>query len=195
MQGHARMAAGHEHKEEKKARQEKLSRQDKRMIWRFVIIYFVLMGLFFFLMGFAPLQKYFDVNDLYSKAIVFVTHNILTLFQVQSAYHGTVISLQGISLQVLFGCNGLEAVMIYAIAILAFPAPWKKKMLGIVGGVVILQIINIVRIVGLAYAAVNYRSLFKILHIYVAQGVMIAIALGIFFLYLSYARKEERIVV
>ncbi len=189
------MAQGHEHRDGEKPRQERHSRQDKRMIWRFIITYFVLMGLFFFLMGFAPIQKYFDVNDLYSKAIVFITHHILALFQVQSSYYGSVISLPGISLQVLFGCNGLEAVMIYAIAILAFPAPWKTKMIGIVGGFVILQVINIVRIVGLAYAAVNYRSLFKILHIYVAQGVMIAIALGVFFLYLSYARKEQRTVV
>jgi exosortase/archaeosortase family protein len=189
------MASGHKQGEGERDRQEKRSRQDKRMVWRFVVTYFVLMGIFFFLMGFAPIQKYFDVNDLYSKAIVFVTHHILALFQVQSSYYGSVISLPGISLQVLFGCNGLEAVMIYAIAILAFPAPWKKKLLGIIGGFVVLQIINIVRIVGLAYAAAHYRSLFKILHIYVAQGVMIAIALGVFFLYLNYAKKEQRTVV
>lgn len=82
--------------------------------------------------------------------------------------------------------------MIYAIAIIAFPAPWKKRLLGIAAGLLIIQVINIFRIVGLAYAAVNHRELFKILHIYVAQGIMIAIALGIFLVYLYYATTKKQ---
>ena len=164
-------------------------RKQKLNIWRFLIIYFVLTGLFFLFTFFEPVQKKFDVNNLYSKLIVFITHHILNLFHIQSSYHGTIITLPGVSLDVLFGCNGLEAVMIYSIAILAFPAAWKKKLIGIIVGFIIIQVINIIRIVGLAYAAVNYREVFKILHIYIAQGLMIAIALGTFFIYLNYARR------
>jgi hypothetical protein len=92
---------------------KKRDRGAKTGILRFVVIYFGLMGLFFLLMGFRPLQKYFDVNDLYSKFIVVLTHNILVLLQIKSSFAGTVINLPGISLDVLFGCNGLETVMIY----------------------------------------------------------------------------------
>jgi exosortase/archaeosortase family protein len=140
-------------------------------------------------MGFRPLQKYFDVNDLYSKFIVVLTHNILVLLQIKSSFAGTVINLPGISLDVLFGCNGLETVMIYSIAVIAFPAAWNRKLVGIAGGFLLIQIINIMRIVGLAYAAVHMKPVFEILHIYVAQGIMIAIALGIFFIYIYYAKR------
>jgi exosortase/archaeosortase family protein len=163
----------------------------KPKLLRFLITYFVLIGIFFLIMSFKPLQKYFVVDTLYSNFIVMITHHILNLLQIQSSYHGTVINFPGISLTVLFGCNGLEAVMIYSIAILAFPAPWKKKLIGIAGGLLIIQVINILRIVGLAYAAVNHKELFKILHIYVAQGIMIAIALGIFLVYLNNATTEK----
>lgn len=143
-------------------------------------------------MGFKPVREHFAVDTVYSNLIVILTHHILSLFQIQSSYDGTTLSLPGISLNVLFGCNGLEAVMIYAIAIIAFPAPWKKRLLGIAAGLLIIQVINIFRIVGLAYAAVNHRELFKILHIYVAQGIMIAIALGIFLVYLYYATTKKQ---
>jgi exosortase/archaeosortase family protein len=158
-------------------------------ILRFVVIYFGLMALFFMLMGFRPLQNYFNVNDLYSNFIAFLTNKVLGLLQIKSSFSGSVVNLPGVSLDILFGCNGLETVMIYSIAVIAFPAAWKKKLVGIVGGFVLLQIINILRIVGLAYAAVNMKPVFEILHIYVAQGIMIAIALGIFFIYIYYARK------
>jgi len=174
------------------AKSEKIS--PKRSMLRFVIIYVVLMGIFFLIMGFKPIREYFVVDTLYSNFIVIVTHHILSVLNIQSSYHGTVISFPGISLNVLFGCNGLEAVMIYSIAILAFPAPWKTKLAGIAAGLLIIQVINIVRIVGLAYAAANHMEIFRIMHIYVAQGIMIAIALGIFFVYLHYATKLSRLV-
>jgi len=168
---------------------------DRISIWRFVLTYLVLMGIFFLLMGFAPLQKYFDINNLYSKSIVFITHVALSLMKTQSSYHGTIINLPGISLDVMFGCNGLEAVMIYSIAVIAFPAKWKKRLIGIIGGFLVIQIINLIRIVFLAYSGVHFKALFKVLHIYVAQGIMIAVALGIFLIYLNYAGrgKEEAV--
>jgi exosortase/archaeosortase family protein len=159
---------------------------------RFILTYIILSGVFFFLMGFAPIHKYIDINDLYSKSIVFITHSILLIFNVSSSYHGTILALPNISLDVMFGCNGLEAVMIYSIAVIAFPASWKNKLIGITAGFLIIQVVNLLRIVTLAYVAVEFYSMFKTIHVYVAQGIMIAVALAIFFIYLNYeGRKKE----
>jgi exosortase/archaeosortase family protein len=82
--------------------------------------------------------------------------------------------------------------MIYSVAVLAFPATWRKKVYGIIAGFLIIQIINIVRIVGLAYAGVYLQNIFHYIHIYVAQGIMIAIALGTFFLYLAFTKTNAK---
>jgi exosortase H (IPTLxxWG-CTERM-specific) len=161
----------------------------KPQLVRFLITYFMLMGIGYLAVTLTPVNE----SGLYSHVIIVITHHILNLFQIQSSYQGTVIDLPGVSLNVLFGCNGLEAVMIYSIAVIAFPSAWKKKLIGIAGGLLIIQAINIIRIVGLAYAAVHHASLFKILHVYVAQGIMIAVALGIFLAYLNYATKEKQL--
>ena len=161
-------------------------------IRRFALTYLILMGAFFLLIGLKPIQDIIDLNGLYSKGVVILTSGILETLCISSNYQGSVIKLPSIALDVRFGCNGLEAVMIYAVAVIAFPAPWKKKLIGILGGFVALQVINILRIASLAYSAIHFKSLFEYMHIYVAQGLMIAVSLGIFFVYLNYANSSKQ---
>ncbi len=155
-------------------------------IVRFIVTYVVLMGVFFLLLGFAPVRNIIDINGAYSNVIVIITAKILGLFGITSTYYGSLINLPSISLDVAFGCNGLEAVMIYCVAVLTFPASWKNRGLGIVLGFLVIQVLNLIRIVALAYAGVYHKDLFDLVHLYVAQGVMIAVALGTFVLYLTY---------
>ena len=161
-------------------------------IRRFALTYLILMGAFFLLIGLKPIQDIIDLNGLYSKGVVILTSGILETLCISSNYQGSVIKLPSIALDVRFGCNGLEAVMIYAVAVMAFPAPWKNKVLGIAGGFVAIQVINILRIASLAFSAIHFKSLFEYIHIYVAQGLMIAVSLGIFFIYLNYAKSSQQ---
>ncbi len=160
-------------------------------IIRFIVTYVVLMGVFFLLLGLAPVREVIDVNGAYSNVIVIITAKILGLFGITSTYAGTLINLPSITLDVEFGCNGLEAVMIYCVAVLTFPASWKNRILGIVLGFLVIQVLNLIRIVALAYAGVYHKDLFELVHLYVAQGVMIAVALGTFVLYLTYISNGD----
>ena len=154
---------------------------------RFIVTYVVLMGLFFLLIGLEPIKQILDINGGYSNAIVIVTAKILGIFGIDPiTYQGTLLHLPSISLDVEFGCNGLEAVMIYTVAVITFPATLKNKLIGFIGGFLVIQVLNLIRIAALAYTGVYHRDLFDLIHIYVAQGVMIAVALGTFVLYLSY---------
>lgn len=153
--------------------------------------YLILMGAFFLLIGLKPVQDFIDLNGLYSKGVVILTTRILGALSIPCTYQGSILKLPSIALDVRFGCNGLEAVLIYAIAVIAFPARWGKRVLGIAGGFIVLQGINVLRIVSLAYSAIHFKNLFDYVHIYVAQGLMIAVALGIFFVFLNYAKNPR----
>lgn len=159
-------------------------------IKRFALMYLVLMGAFFFIIGYTPLQKVIDVNGAYTRGVVLVTAKLLGIMSVPCTVHNSLLQMPSISLDVRFGCNGLEAVMIYSVAVVAFPSTWKKRLLGILAGFVVIQVINIFRIAGLAYAGVHFRSLFEYIHIYIAQGMMIAVSLGLFFIYLHYVKPD-----
>lgn len=160
-------------------------------IRRFSVTYIILMGAFFLLVGLKPVQDIIDLNGLYTDGVVAVTSKILKMAGTACTYRGSIIQLPSVSLDVRFGCNGLESVMIYSVAVMSFPSTWKKRFIGIGGGFVILQVINILRITALAYSGIRFKSLFDYIHIYVAQGVMIAVSLGIFFIYINYAKEHK----
>ncbi|MCH7614096.1 MAG: archaeosortase/exosortase family protein [Candidatus Marinimicrobia bacterium] len=158
---------------------EKNKGTDSRVIKRFIMHYFILMAVFVFLKDSEFIQNIIDINGLYSESIVFFTSKALGLMGVSSTYHGSIIQLPSISFDIKFGCNGLEAVMIYAIGVIAFPGDWKNKFMGIAAGLIILQIINLIRIISLAWSGVYYKAIFETMHIYVSPGIMIAISLFI----------------
>lgn len=101
------------------------------------------------------------LERLSTRGVVILTSKILEILGIQGTYQGSIIRLPSIALDVRFGCNGLEAVMIYAVAVIAFPTPWKNRLTGIVGGFVAIQVINILRIASLAYSAIHFKSLFE----------------------------------
>jgi len=176
----------------KKKRQSERVSEPRKGIKKFILSYVLLTGLFCFLIAYRPIQNLVDLNGLYSGSVVFLTGKVLNFFGIPSICRGSIIQLPSIALDVKFGCSGLEAVMIYCIAVVAFPSPWKERIIGIVLGFVVIQAVNIIRIAGLAYAGIHYKQLFDYIHIYVAQGIMIAVSLGIFFIYLSYAKTAEK---
>jgi exosortase H (IPTLxxWG-CTERM-specific) len=192
------MASNKKRKLSKKAKEveirpdEKQKRKDGISVWRFAVTYLALMGLFYLLIGLKQVENVINLNGLYTKGVVILTSKILEVLSIPSTYQGSVIKLPSTALDVRFGCNGLEAVMIYSVAVIAFPASWKDKLMGILGGFLVIQVINILRISSLAYSAIHFKDLFEYIHIYIAQGMMIAVSLGVFFIYLNYAKASQK---
>ncbi len=156
---------------------------------RFLVFYVALMAVVAFAMSFEPIKQILDINGLYTKAIVKGTAWLLKPFGLVRGVEGSIIHLSHISLDVKFGCNGLEAFLIYMVGVIAFPASWRQKLLGVVVGFFVIQLFNLLRIVALGYFGSHFSSYFYIFHIYVAQGIMIAISFVLFISWLSYVNK------
>ncbi len=170
---------------------DRKERNGKREIVRFISVYILLTAAFLLLIGLEPVKKIVDINGSYTRLVVLLTAMLLKPFDVVEGINGSIIQLRGISLNVLFGCNGLEAFLIYAAAVLAFRASWGKRLFGIVIGFLVLQLLNVLRITALGIVGVYFRDFFYYFHVYVAQGIMIAFALVMFMAYMSYANKNK----
>lgn len=175
----------------KGGRNAKEGATDGMSIRRFLITYSILMLVFFFLVWFKPILQIIDLDGVYTKSVVIASSKTLNMLGLPCSYRGSIIALPPLSFDVKFGCNGLEAVMIYSFAVAAYPAHWKKKLVGIAAGFFILQAANILRILLLVYSGIYLKNLFGFIHIYIAQGIMVALALGIFFIYLNNAKNAE----
>ena len=89
------------------------------------------------------------------------------------------------------GCNGLEAVAILAAAVLAFPASWRQRGLGLLAGITGIQLLNIVRTSSL-FLFLKYKpDWFQILHTGVWQTLLVVAALGFFIFWSGRQRMEH----
>lgn len=170
--------------------EKKKDKEKNLVVLKFMITYVILMGLGLLLIGLESVKKVLDINGIYTDMIVYLSALFLKPFDIVQGISGSVINLKGISMNVRFGCNGLEAFMIYTVAVLSFPAGKWKKLIGISAGFILLQFFNVLRIAGLGLSGVYLKEYFYYFHIYVAQGIMIAIALVLFLVYLNYATKK-----
>ncbi|KWT94230.1 archaeosortase/exosortase family protein [Candidatus Magnetominusculus xianensis] len=132
-----------------------------------------------------------NISELLTKLIVIQSTKALSLINMKTTYTGSNISIYlktvaapHFVMDVQFGCNGMEAMLIYISAVAAFPASWKRKLLGMASGVILIHVGNVLRIVLLGFIGINHRWLFSYFHVYIFQGMMIAFALAIFFMYL-----------
>jgi archaeosortase B (VPXXXP-CTERM-specific) len=72
-------------------------------------------------------------------------------------------------------CTGVFVLVIYAAFLLAYPASWLQRLVGIAGGVLVLEVVNVVRLVLLTMIASSWPQLFDYFHEYIWQGVFVAL--------------------
>lgn len=88
-------------------------------------------------------------------------------------------SLDGVYVsRVVEGCNALSVIILFAAFVVAFKGEWKKTLLFILGGSVLIHILNVIRIGLLSIALLHYPQYEHILH-----GVIFpAVIYGVVFL-------------
>ncbi len=98
---------------------------------------------------------------------------------------GTVIRGPSFAVNIENGCNGVETVVIFLAAVLAFPARWRARLAGLVLGVVAIQAINLVRVVALYLTGAYLPAFFDTSHTVIWQTVVILCGLGLFVIWAS----------
>lgn len=86
---------------------------------------------------------------------------------------GTMILSEKFSVNIRNGCNGVETMLIFCSAVLAFPATWKSRWRGLALGLVAIQIVNLVRVVALYLTGAYMPKLFDTSHTVVWQSIVI----------------------
>ena len=90
----------------------------------------------------------------------------------------------GFAVTIEAGCNGVEAMLVLLAGILAFPAPWRLKLIGLAIGVVAIQVLNIIRIVSLFYLGQWDAQWFEWAHLYIWQSLIMLDALIVWLLWI-----------
>jgi exosortase/archaeosortase family protein len=158
----------------------------------FLFVFGLLMGLFYAMAIFTPIyKKHFLVSYLPFNARV--SGALLGLLGHDITVAGASISSPAFSVTVDPGCDGIEPIALFVCAVLAFPAPFRKKLPGIVSGSVLLAILNFVRVITLFLVGVYWPRAFRAMHIEVWQAMFIFFAVLFWIIWLLWAMRTQTV--
>jgi len=117
-------------------------------------------------------QTYFVIP--WTNQLASISAYLVTLFDPNVVATGKVLrhAVNGFAVSIEAGCNGVEATIVLLAAILAFPAPWKNKVIGLLAGTVAVQGLNVVRVISLFYLGQWDFQVFEWAHLYVWQALI-----------------------
>lgn len=160
--------------------------KDKSDVLCFVAKFGFFMGLFYGVLLIPFVDRL--VYD-YLAANAWVAHGILNGLGFATHLDRTLISSADFSIAVRRGCDGLEPAALFASAVLAFPAPWRARLVGILLGTAILLALNVLRIVSLFGIGVIARPFFAKAHLEIWPLVFILAAMLLAAAWIRWVRR------
>lgn len=140
------------------------------------LIFFIVLGFFFWVLNND--WAFGHIIAPYTGWVAFAAITLFGLFGQSVSQTGPVVTVGGTSLSIATGCNGMEALALYFSAVLAFPAGWKQKALGILFGFVGIFIINQIRVIGLFLVAMVKPEILPEAHNYAGQTFVIVMGMA-----------------
>ncbi len=122
-----------------------------------------------------------------------VTAFLLSLFGYPASASGQMCSVGSLVIQIIPECTGVFEIIVFSAVLLAYPAPWRKKLLGIVAGLVILTFLNLLRLLILGMIGFSNQELMEWIHLYLWQLTLIAFVVGLFFAWLAWIQPKKAV--
>jgi len=122
-------------------------------------------------LGGDTLQPFYDFTASATSAIA-------NLFGGSTTVDGSLVTSPDFAMSIVFGCTAIVPIGIFISAVLAYPCTARQKAVGIVLGIVVLYVLNLVRTVSLYFIGVHFsQGVFDTAHFLIWQPVMILTAI------------------
>jgi exosortase H (IPTLxxWG-CTERM-specific) len=161
----------------------------KNPVLRFVVVFGLLAGLFytamlssFFLRTVLPPDLRFNAR---------LASAVCNWFGQRTIAMDSAISSNRFSIRIDWGCDGSEPLALFVAAVLAFPAPFRRKIPGILLGTAILAVANLARVVSLFLAGVYFPNAFEWMHVEAWPAIFILLAVVLWAIWIQWAMKPR----
>ncbi len=119
------------------------------------------------------------------RATALILASIFSLTGMDVAVEGTLLSVNGFTLNIIDECTAVFPVIIYCACILAYPTRLNAKCKGILIGVPVLYAVNLFRIFVLTLVGIYNPRMMEFVHVYLWQGSFIIFVVILFLIWLK----------
>ena len=151
--------------------------REKRPIFAFVGKFGALVILLYILLA-LPGPEQFLYH--YLQANAWLANLVLDLLGEGTRVHDVTVQSPDFAIRIQRGCDAIEPTWLLCAAILAFPASFPMKAMGMAAGIVVLQVLNVVRIITLYLIGRHLPAFFSPAHVEIWPVVFILVAIALF---------------
>jgi exosortase/archaeosortase family protein len=161
-----------------------------RPVFLFLLIFGVLMALFYLFTAFTPFYHNMFI-PWYHHYIAYSSGTVLNFIGQHTTVTETIVYSPRFSFEIIRGCDAVEATTLFICGVLAFPAPFLRKVPGIIAGTLFLAFLNLIRIISLFLIGVYFPEFFAIMHISAWQAMFIFLTVILWILWLLWATQNQ----
>lgn len=121
-----------------------------------------------------------------------VEYLLLRIFTAEVSLSERLVVLDGFPVKIIEECTGFYEAIIFLAAVLAFPTSWRKKGIGVLLGLPLIYLFNLLRIMMLIVVGRYYRQAFDFMHLYFWQATMIIMITSVWLLWLIKVVRDEK---
>lgn len=127
---------------------------------------------------FESLRPALETLEAWTAAAV---HHAMAVFTSATTNRGNLVTYEGFAVEIITECVGILEMMIYSACVLAFPAPIRSRVAGVVLGSLAILFFNLLRIATLLVVGRHAHDWFDFFHVYFWQGTLIAMIVGVLY--------------
>ena len=148
---------------------------------------FLLLVLFFSVLYIIFRDHISFINS--STASVFAL--LLNMLGFDAMTDGSIVRLDGFRMVIVDECTGIFEILVYTAAVLAFPTSMKKKAVGVAFGIPLLVMLNMARLICLAFVGIYDAESFEFVHLYLWQVTLILLIVIVLSIWICKVVKVE----
>jgi exosortase H (IPTLxxWG-CTERM-specific) len=151
---------------------------------RFLGIFFAIVAVYYSF----TLSPWIDAHVLYPvmKVSARGTSVLLGFIGVKTTVEGVEVRGADYTVAVRRGCDPLEPIVLFSAGVIAFPAPWRRRLPAVVVAIAAFFAMNLVRLVSLYLLGANKSLMLESFHLWCWPAFFIICSLGLWVLWLRW---------
>jgi exosortase family protein XrtF len=130
------------------------------------------------------------IDEPLSHNIASVSAGILIFFGESVVHFGRVVGIAGYpGIEIVDGCNGIAAIGLFVGFIFAYPGSWTPRLLFTVFGIAVIYLVNVARLVALAYIQAHWQAGFDFMHDFSTTAIFYLVIFVLWMVWVNYGEE------
>jgi exosortase H (IPTLxxWG-CTERM-specific) len=151
--------------------------------YRFVLLFALLLAAEAVVYPIVTAQFFGPIQAL-TRGTALIAYGLMRVFGAEASLDGNLVQLGGFSVRIIEECTGIFEMIIFVAAVVAFPASWPRRAVGLALGLPLLYLFNLVRIIVLLVVGRYAPASFEFMHVYFWQGTLILMITSVWLLWI-----------